>query len=185
MLESIFQSTGLVFASEMGDKTQLLTLALHVKYKKPWPILLGILVATLINHGMASALGGFISSHFSYEQIKIYLALIFFGFAIWMLIPDKLAEDSINTKSSNVFLTTTFLFFVAEMGDKTQLATIALAAKFQNAVSVTIGSTLGMLLADGLVLILGERLVQKIPFSTLRVVAAGLFLLFGVMILFT
>jgi putative Ca2+/H+ antiporter (TMEM165/GDT1 family) len=185
MIESILQSTGLVFASEMGDKTQLLTLALLVKYKKPWPILLGILIATLLNHGMASALGGFVSSYFSYEQIKVYLAVIFFGFAIWMLIPDKLNEDSLNTKSSSVFLTTAFLFFVAEMGDKTQLATIALAAKFQNVLSVTIGTTLGMILADGLVLVLGERIVKKIPFSTLRVVAAGLFALFGVVILFT
>lgn len=172
----------LVFAGEMGDKTQLLSLMLVAKYKRPWTILAGVLVATLINHGLAAYSGGLISSWIPPQTLRLILALIFFGFALWILIPDK-AEELKSTNNANVFTTTVIAFFLAEMGDKTQLATIALGAQYPSTTLVTLGTTLGMLGSNALAIFLGERLLKKIPMQWIRRFASFLFFTFGVFLL--
>ncbi len=186
-MEAFFHSFALVVVSEIGDKTQLLALVLALRFKKPLAVMSGILVATLLNHGLATAVGGWIGSQFSDQTLKISLALIFFAFSLWILIPDKLDEDqgAETGNQASAFLTTLVLFFFAEMGDKTQLATVALGAKFQNAVSVTAGTTMGMLLADGLAVIFGEKLTKVIPMAAIRYASAALFALFGAAILWS
>jgi Ca2+/H+ antiporter, TMEM165/GDT1 family len=181
-LDAILNSFLLVVASEMGDKTQLLALVLATRFKKPWTIMAGILVATLLNHGLASWAGGWLSQQVSVEILKWILGGTFIAFAAWILIPDK-DEDLKEGAKWGAFITTTVAFFFAEMGDKTQLATVALGAKFANTLLVTIGTTLGMLVADGLAVFLGERLTHKIPMKWIRYFAALLFLIFGVLIL--
>lgn len=183
LLESVeLQSFLLVLVSEMGDKTQLLALVLASKFKKPWPIMAGILTATLFNHGLASWAGGWVSSVVSPAVLSYVLAATFFGFALWLLIPDKDEGFSLIQKHG-AFLTTTVAFFLAEMGDKTQLATMALGAKFAAPVTVTLGTTAGMLVADGLAVFLGDRLTRKISMRWMHIIAAVLFALFGVAIL--
>lgn len=181
-MTTLLQSFLLVFASEMGDKTQLLALVLAARYRAPWTIMAGILVATVLNHGLASVAGGLLSAHFSPETLKWILAATFFGFAVWILIPDK-EEDLKHEDRYGAFLTTVVVFFLAEMGDKTQLATLALGAKFTSAILVTVGTTIGMLAADGLVVFFGESLTKKIPMKWIRMFAAVLFALFGLGIL--
>jgi putative Ca2+/H+ antiporter (TMEM165/GDT1 family) len=183
-MDALLQSFGLVLASEMGDKTQLLALVLVLRFKKPLVIMLGILAATLLNHGLATLLGGWIGSMVSAQTLHIALAAIFFGFALWILIPDKLEDDAAPKSSqTNAFLTTLVLFFLAEMGDKTQLATLALGAKFQMPVAVTAGTTLGMLVADGLAVVFGESLLTVIPMKVIRIISSVLFAGFGAYIL--
>jgi putative Ca2+/H+ antiporter (TMEM165/GDT1 family) len=144
----------------------------------------GILVATLLNHGLATFAGTWIATQVSAETLRIGLAVIFFAFAAWILIPDKLEQDE-DSKLGNygAFFTTCILFFMAEMGDKTQLATVALAAKFQMPIAVTLGTTLGMLGADGLAVAFGERLTKIIPMKTIRIISSILFAAFGLAIL--
>ena len=166
----------------MGDKTQLLALLLTVKFKKPWTILAGVLVATIFNHGLAAWGGSWLSTQFSQETLKWTLASSFFIFACWILIPDK-EEKWERKKYFGAFLTTVIAFFIAEMGDKTQLATIALAAKYTNITTVTIGSTFGMMASNGLAIFFGNQLLKKIPLKWIRIFASLLFFLFGVMIL--
>lgn len=179
-MEAIIQSFGLVLASEMGDKTQLLALILALRFKKPWTVMAGILVATVLNHGLATLLGGWLASHVPEEYLRAGLAVIFFAFALWILVPDKIDEDEQNMGgSSNAFWTTLVLFFIAEMGDKTQLATVALGAQFQMPIAVTIGTTLGMLAADGLAVVFGEKLTTLIPMTVIRIISSALFALFG------
>lgn len=181
-MEALFNSFLLVFAGEMGDKTQLLALVLAARFKKPWPIMAGILVATLLNHALASYVGSFISPYLSPDILKWILAATFIGFGIWILIPDK--DDDLDEKYKwGPFITTTVAFFFAEMGDKTQLATVALGAKFAAPVLVTIGTTLGMLVTDGLAVFLGHKFTQKIPMKWIHRIASALFILFGVAIL--
>lgn len=183
MLESLYQSFLLVVFSEMGDKTQLLALVLAVKYKKPWTIIAGILTATVLNHALAAWVGSWASTLFTSEILKWILALLFFAFAVWILIPDK-DEDLKEDSRFGPFWTTTIAFFLAEMGDKTQLATAALGARFNTElVAVTIGTTLGMLVADGLAVFLGKKLTQVFSMQWIRYVTAGLFFLFGILIL--
>lgn len=184
-MEALFQSFGLVVASEMGDKTQLLALVLALRFKKPVIVMLGILVATLLNHGLATALGGWIGSQVSERTLHISLAVIFFAFALWILVPDKLDdEDAVKSDhAASAFFTTVVLFFLAEMGDKTQLATLALGAKFQMPIAVTIGTTMGMLVADGLAVVFGERLIKVIPMKAIRILSSLLFAAFGALIL--
>lgn len=188
-MESLLQSFILVASSEMGDKTQLLALVLVLRFKQPGPILLGILVATLANHGLATWIGTWVGGQFSEETLRYALAVLFFGFGLWILVPDKLDDQDLNSNSkktnANAFLTTTVLFFLAEMGDKTQLATLALGAKFQAPLMVTIGTTLGMLFADGLAVIFGERLTKVVPMATIRKISALLFIGFGIALLIT
>lgn len=181
-MEALLKSFLLVAASEMGDKTQLLALVLVLRFKKPWTIMAGILCATILNHGLASWAGGWISAHLAPETLRYGLAAIFLGFALWILVPDK--EDAGSGQGSfGPFLTTLVTFFLAEMGDKTQLATLALGAKFQSPIMVTVGTTLGMLLADGLAVVFGEELTKKVPMNYLRYFASVLFAIFGLGIL--
>lgn len=185
-MEALLQSFGLVFASEMGDKTQLLALVLTLRFKKPFAIMAGILMATLLNHGLATLVGGWIGSQFPEQTLRIALALVFFGFAIWILIPDTIADEAGKSDAgANAFITTLVLFFLAEMGDKTQLATIALGAKFQMPLAVTAGTTLGMMAADGLAVFFGEQLTRKIPMKAIRIFSAALFAVFGAVILWS
>jgi putative Ca2+/H+ antiporter (TMEM165/GDT1 family) len=160
----------------------LLALVLAARFKKPVPIMLGILVATLLNHALASYAGHFVTQYISAEILKWILAATFIGFGLWMLVPDK-DEGFEDQKSWGPFLTTTVAFFFAEMGDKTQLATLALGAKFAAPVMVTIGTTLGMLAADGLAVLFGHRFTEKVPMKVVHRVASALFILFGILIL--
>lgn len=181
-MDSLLNSFFLVFASEMGDKTQLLALVLAVRFKKPWTILLGVFIATVLNHALAAYAGGWISSLVAPTTLKWLLALLFFVFAFWILIPDK--EEELKSVGQWGALTTTIVtFFMAEMGDKTQLATIALGARYSNLVLVTLGTTLGMIGSNALAIFLGEKLLKKIPMQWIRRFACLLFILFGLGIL--
>ncbi len=180
-MEAILNSFFLVFFSEMGDKTQLLALILAARFRRPLPIMMGILVATVLNHALASYVGYFVMGLVSPEFLKWILAATFVGFGLWILIPDK--EEELKESSRwGPFLTTVVAFFFAEMGDKTQLATVALGAKFAAPFAVTFGTTLGMLGADGLAVFFGHRFTQRIPMVWVHRVASGLFILFGVAI---
>lgn len=180
MLQTLISSFGLVAASEMGDKTQLLAFSLAARFRKPVPILFGILVATVANHALAAGAGTWVSGNFSPKTMAIVLGMLFIGFGLWTLKPDKL-DDAGEKKDYGPFLTTTVLFFLAEMGDKTQFATAALGARFQNTLLVTIGTTLGMMLTDGLAVLLGDRIAHRVQMKAIRWFAAGLFFLFGVL----
>jgi Ca2+/H+ antiporter, TMEM165/GDT1 family len=163
----------------MGDKTQLLALVLAAKFRRPWPIMWGILLATLLNHALASYLGSFVTLYISAEILKWVLAVTFIGFGLWMLIPDK--DKGFHEKHHwGPFLTTTVAFFFAEMGDKTQLATVALGAKFALPLLVTTGTTVGMLAADGLAVFFGHRFTDRIPMRLIHRIASGIFILFGI-----
>jgi putative Ca2+/H+ antiporter (TMEM165/GDT1 family) len=178
----LLQSFGLVVASEFGDKTQLLALVLALRFRRPLPVLGGILVATLLNHGIASVLGGWIGSQIPPNILRLVVGGLFLAFAVWILVPDKL-DDSAQTSRghASAFWATTVLFFLAEMGDKTQLATVALGARFQMPVIVTIGTTLGMLVADGLAVLFGERFTHAVPLKVVRIFSALMFAGFGAM----
>jgi putative Ca2+/H+ antiporter (TMEM165/GDT1 family) len=182
--EAILSSFALVAAAEMGDKTQLLAFSLASRYRRPWTVMAGILVATIANHGLASTLGVWISTHVPARAMAMVLAASFIGFGIWTLRPDTL-DGAEKPSRYGPFLTTALLFFLAEMGDKTQLATVALAARFRSAVLVTIGTTLGMMAADGLAVFLGDRLSARVQGRWVRIVAASLFFVFGAASLWT
>lgn len=177
LLETIGASFGLVAASEMGDKTQLLALSLAARFKKPVPILGGILIATVLNHGLASTAGSWISTHVSASLLAGILGVTFIAFGLWTLKPDDLEEPK--ESRWGPFLTTVVLFFLAEMGDKTQLATVALAAKYGSVWWVTFGTTLGMLAADGAAVFFGEDISRRLGMKWIRWPAAALFFLFG------
>ena len=177
-MEPIVTSVLLVAVSEMGDKTQLLAFSLASRYRRPWVVMAGILVATILNHALAASVGTWVSEHVPPRVMAGILAATFIGFGFWTLKPDTL-EESKGPSGLGPFLTTTILFFLAEMADKTQLATVALAARYQSVVLVTIGTTLGMLASDGLAVFLGEKLAQRVSMTGIRRVAAGLFFLFG------
>ena len=176
--EAVFSSFTLVAASEMGDKTQLLAFSLASRFRRPWTIMAGILLATLANHALASSVGAWISAYVPPRVMAGILAATFIGFGLWTLRPDTLDEDDKPSRFGPL-LTTVVLFFLAEMGDKSQFATIALGARFHSAVTVTLGTTLGMLTTDGLAVFLGDRLSSKVQGRWLRIVAACLFFLFG------
>lgn len=178
MFESISSSFLLVAASEMGDKTQLLAFSLAAQYKKPLPIMAGIFIATILNHALASWGGTWVALRVSPALMANILGATFVAFALWTLKPDKADEIQEGSKFGP-FLTTAFLFFMAEMGDKTQLATVALGAEFKSAWAVTCGTTLGMMVTDGLAVVLGDRLSHKINMKYMRWFAASLFLGFG------
>ncbi|WP_242333839.1 MULTISPECIES: TMEM165/GDT1 family protein [unclassified Anaeromyxobacter] len=177
-MEAIVSSFFLVAISEMGDKTQLLAFSLATKYRRPWVVMGGILAATLLNHALASTVGTWASAHVPPRVMAGILAATFIAFGLWTLKPDTLEENA-RPDRFGPFLTTTFLFFLAEMGDKTQLATVALAARFGSVLLVTTGTTLGMLASDGLAVFLGERLAERAPMRWIRIGAAGLFFAFG------
>jgi putative Ca2+/H+ antiporter (TMEM165/GDT1 family) len=177
-MRSVVTSFFLVAVSEMGDKTQLLALTLASRYRRPWIVMGGILVATLLNHTLAAGVGSWVSAHVPARMMAAVLAATFIGFGFWTLVPDRLDEDP-RPDPFGPFLTTVVLFFLAEMADKTQLATVALAARYQSIVLVTAGTTLGMLASDGLAVFLGDRLAERVPMRWIRRVAAGLFFAFG------
>lgn len=177
-MEAFLVSTGLVALAEMGDKTQLLSLVLAARFRRPWPIVLGILVATVANHALAAAVGGWLNDFIGPHRMRIAIGIGFIAMAAWTLIPDKL--DDAPRNHFGVFATTCFAFFLAEMGDKTQVATVALAARYAAFASVVLGTTAGMMLANVPVVFLGERLSARLPLKLLRRVAAACFALLGV-----
>ena len=179
-MESLLVSTGVVALAEIGDKTQLLAFILAARFKKPLPIIAGILVATLVNHGLAGALGAWITTTISPAILRWVLGLSFLGMAVWTMIPDEIeAEESNVAKRFGVFGATLITFFLAEMGDKTQLATVALAAHYGTPVVVVLGTTLGMLIADVPAVFVGDKLATKIPMKLVHSVAAAIFALLG------
>jgi putative Ca2+/H+ antiporter (TMEM165/GDT1 family) len=183
-LEALFVSTGVVALAEIGDKTQLLAFILAARFKKPLPIIAGILVATLVNHGLAGALGAWITSVVSPEILRWVLGLSFLGMAAWTMIPDKIEEEETRVATKfGVFGATLITFFLAEMGDKTQLATIALAAHYGTPLLVILGTTLGMLIADVPAVFIGDRLATKIPMKLVHSIAAAIFAVLGVVTL--
>jgi putative Ca2+/H+ antiporter (TMEM165/GDT1 family) len=181
-MEAFFNSFIIVFIGEMGDKTQLLTLILMARYRRPWVIFFGVLVATLLNHALATLAGAKAAAYVDETILEYSLAAIFVGFGLWVLIPDKEGEIKA-PKGWGAFVTTTIAFFIAEMGDKTQLATVALGAKYSSVVIVTIATTLGMLAANAIPIVFGEKLLKKIPMNIIRIVACLLFIAFGLGIL--
>lgn len=183
-MEIFLNSFLLVFAGEMGDKTQLLALVLASRFRKPWTILAGVLVATLLNHALAAWAGGWISSLVPPDILKWILAVTFFVFGIWMLVPDK-DEGLREAGGFGVFVTTVIAFFFAEMGDKTQLATVALGALYAQTALVTLGTTAGMMASNALAIFLGPRLLARVPMKWVRVFSCLLFFVFGLVILFT
>lgn len=183
-MESLFVSTGVVALAEIGDKTQLLAFILAARFKRPLPIILGILVATLVNHGLAGALGTWITSLLGPDTLRWVLGASFIGMAIWTLIPDKIEEEE--TKVAHrlgVFGATLVTFFLAEMGDKTQIATIALAAHYSAPLLVIAGTTLGMMIADVPAVFVGNKFADKIPLKLVHGIAALVFAVMGVLTL--
>jgi len=183
-MEALLVSTGLVTLAEMGDKTQLLSLVLAARYKRPWTIALGILIATLANHGLAGALGVWIANLIGPELLRWGLGLSFLAMAVWMLIPDKLDEgEGGDAPRFGVLLTTVVVFFLAEMGDKTQVATVMLAARYDALLQVVVGTTLGMMLANVPVVWLGERLTRRLPIALVHRISALIFAVLGLLAL--
>jgi putative Ca2+/H+ antiporter (TMEM165/GDT1 family) len=184
-MESLLVPTGVVALAEIGDKTQLLAFVLAARFKKPLPIVLGILVATLLNHALAGALGTWITTTVSPDALRWILGGSFIAMAVWTLIPDKLDEaDAQVTGRFGVFGATVVTFFLAEMGDKTQIATVAMAAHYAAPVSVVIGTTLGMMIANVPAVFVGDRLAHRMPMKLVRAIAATVFALLGIATLF-
>lgn len=184
-MEAFFISTAIVALAEMGDKTQLLSLVLAARYQRPWPVVAGIFVATLANHMLAGAVGAWATTALPPDVLRWGLGLSFIAMAGWMLIPDKLDEEagSAAPPRLGVFGVTVLAFFLAEMGDKTQVATVVLAAQYSSYAAVVAGTTLGMMLANAPVVWLGERITRRVPIRTVHAVSAVIFLVLGVMTL--
>ena len=187
-MEAFLISTGIVALAEIGDKTQLLALVLAARFRKPLPIILGILVATLANHAMAGAAGAWISAAIGPTAMRWILGLSFIAMAIWTLKPDELDDDAAGEGRAaaprfGVFGTTLVAFFLLEMGDKTQIATVALAAKYPSLASVVLGTTFGMMLANVPAVLLGEVAASRLPMHVVHRIAAALFLVLGVTVL--
>jgi Ca2+/H+ antiporter, TMEM165/GDT1 family len=180
-VEAFLVSTGVVALGEMGDKTQLLALVLAARFRKPWPIVWGILVATLANHAAAGALGGWLAAWMGPTVLRWVIGLGFLAMAAWMLIPDQIDEDGLDhgDRRFGVFGTTVVAFFLAEMGDKTQIATVALAARYDALLAVVAGTTLGMMLANVPVVVLGDRVARRVNMRWVHAVTAGIFALLG------
>lgn len=179
-MEAFFVSTAIVALAEMGDKTQLLSLVLAARFRKPWPIVLGIFVATLANHALAGAVGAWVTTVIGPQVLRWVLGLSFIAMAVWMLIPDKLDDDDGGgAPRFGVFGTTLIAFFLAEMGDKTQVATVMLAAQYSAYWWVVAGTTLGMMLANAPVVWLGERITRLVPIRAVHVVSTLIFLVLG------
>jgi putative Ca2+/H+ antiporter (TMEM165/GDT1 family) len=183
-LEAFLISTGVVALGEMGDKTQLLAFLLAAKFKRPVPIILGILVATVANHATAGVVGAWIAAQLGPDLLRWVIGVSFLAMAGWMLIPDKVDQDVVGGKQRfGVFGTTLVAFFLAEMGDKTQIATVALAARYHDLIPVVAGTTLGMMLADVPAVFLGDRIAQKVSMPLVHGIAALIFAVLGVLTL--
>ena len=184
-MEAFLVSTGIVALAEMGDKTQLLSLVLAARFRKPWPIALGILVATLANHGLAGAVGSWVTTMLGPDVLRWVLGASFIAMAVWMLIPDKLDdENGDSAPRMGVFLTTVLAFFLAEMGDKTQIATVMLAAQYNAWLAVVAGTTLGMMLANAPVVWLGDAITKRVSLRLVHMISAGIFAILGAVALF-
>ena len=183
-MDAFLFSTLVVALAEVGDKTQLLAFLLAARFRRPWPIILGIFVATVVNHALAGAVGTWLSSLMSPEAMRWGLGLSFIAMAVWILIPDRLDEDEARLPRLGVFGATLVAFFLAEMGDKTQIATVALAAQYQALFWVVVGTTLGMMIANVPAVLLGNRIAGRIPTRWVHGVAAALFALLGLATLF-
>ena len=179
-MESLLVSTGVVALAEIGDKTQLLAFLLAARFKKPLPIIAGIFIATIFNHGLAGALGAWITSLLTPEVLRWVLGLSFLGMAAWTLVPDKIEDDETTIASRfGVFGATLVTFFLAEMGDKTQVATVAMAAHYPDPLMVVAGTTLGMLIADVPAVFAGDKLAAKVPLKLVHGIAAAMFAALG------
>jgi putative Ca2+/H+ antiporter (TMEM165/GDT1 family) len=183
-MDAFLISTGLVALAEIGDKTQLLALVLAARYRKPVPIILGILVATLLNHAVAGYLGAWFAATIDEQLMRWVLGISFIAMAAWMLIPDKLAEEDAKPARFGVFVTTVIAFFIVEIGDKTQIATVFLAAKYADVLAVVVGTTVGMMIANVPAVLLGEVAAKKLPMRLVHAVVAAVFLALGLVILF-
>jgi len=183
-MEALFTSTAVVAFAEIGDKTQLLAIVLATRFKKPLPIIAGIFVATIANHFLAALVGAQVASILDGQWFRYLIAASFFAMAAWTLIPDKLDDDpGPKPAKFGAFIATTIAFFIVEMGDKTQIATIALGARFHDVLAVTMGTTLGMMIANVPAVFLGSKLLQHVPLKVVRWIAAGLFLVIGLWVL--
>ena len=183
-MQAFLVSAGVVALAEIGDKTQLLSLLLAAKFKRPVPIILGIFVATLLNHGMAGLVGGWVSENMGPNVLRWVLGVSFLAMAAWTLIPDKLDDgQSTSMQRFGVFGTTVLAFFLAEMGDKTQVATVALAARYNDLISVVIGTTIGMMLANVPAVLLGDIVVKKVSMRLVHAIAALMFAVLGLLAL--
>ena len=179
-MNAFLVSAGIVALGEIGDKTQLLAFMLATKFRKPVPIILGILASTILNHALAGFVGSWVTTVIGPVFLRWILGLSFLGMAIWTLIPDKLDENEAKFAKYGAFVTTLFAFFLAEMGDKTQIATIALAAQFKTVFAVVAGTTVGILIADIPAVLIGDRAAKIIPVRIVHSVAAALFALIGI-----
>lgn len=183
-MEAFLVSTGVVALAEIGDKTQLLAFVLAARFRRPWPIILGILAATLANHALAGALGTLIVSTVAPLALRWILGLSFLAMAAWTLVPDQLDTDvRAQWRGAGAFVSTLVAFFLAEMGDKTQIATVGLAARYDAFVAVVAGTTLGMMIANVPAVIVGDRLADRMPVRLVHGIAAAIFALLGVLVL--
>jgi Ca2+/H+ antiporter, TMEM165/GDT1 family len=178
-MESFLVSVSTVAIAEMGDRTQLLSLMLAARHRRPWPIFLGVLLATLANHTLAGIIGVRLGRFLTPQLLDGAVGLSMNGMALWTLKPDTLAENATTAKRAGAFVATLVAFFIAEVGDKTQIATIALAAAYSNLIPVVAGTTTGMLLANAPVIFFGKAFAERLPLKTLHYVASGLFLVLG------
>ncbi|HAD32084.1 MAG TPA: hypothetical protein DCE77_10950 [Methylophaga sp.] len=182
-MEAFLVSTSTVALAEIGDKTQLLSLFLAARFRKPIPIIFGILVATLLNHGLSAWLGVWLTEFISPQTGRLLVGISFIAVALWILIPDKEEDAASNINRYGAFIATVVLFFLAEIGDKTQIATVILAAQYQQFMLVTLGTTIGMMLANVPIVIFGHRLMQKLPLNAARYAASIVFMTLGIMTL--
>jgi putative Ca2+/H+ antiporter (TMEM165/GDT1 family) len=182
-MEALFVSTAVVAVAEIGDKTQLLALVLAARFRKPVPIILGILIATIANHALAAWVGAAVASWLGGDVLRWLLGLSFLAMAAWIMVPDKMDGEPKLTDRFGPFLATLVAFFLAEIGDKTQIATVALAARFNDLVLVTCGTTLGMMLANVPAVLVGEVAATKVPLKLVRGVAASIFAVMGILVL--
>jgi len=179
-MEALLTSTAVVALAEIGDKTQLLAILLATRFKRPWPIIAGIFCATIVNHFFAALIGSEVAGLLDGKAFRYAVALSFLAMAAWTLVPDKLDdEDEVKPARFGVFVTTVVAFFLVEMGDKTQIATIALGARYHDAVQVAMGTTLGMMLANVPAVFLGHELIRRVPLNVVRMVTAALFAVIG------
>ena len=184
-MEAFLISTGIVALGEMGDKTQLLAILLAAKFRRPAPIIAGILVATLVNHGLAGAVGEAVARLMGPQLLRWVIGGSFIAMAVWMLIPDRLDEEAAGGRQRfGIFGTTVAAFFLAEMGDKTQIATVALAARYHDLLPVVAGTTLGMMLANVPAVFLGDRIARKLSMPVVHGIAALIFAVLGLLTLF-
>jgi putative Ca2+/H+ antiporter (TMEM165/GDT1 family) len=179
-MDAFLVSTGIVALAEIGDKTQLLAFLLAAKFRRPLPIVLGIFVATIVNHAFAAAVGAWVASAMGPDVMRWVLGLSFLVMAAWIMVPDKIDDDEANLAKYGVFVTTLIAFFLAEMGDKTQIATVALAARYESIIAVIAGTTFGMMLANVPAVIFGERIARNMPLRLVHGIAALIFALLGI-----